>query len=513
MASQLNRRDFLKLSTTLSLAAMLQVAPLLGLDGALRSNVQDRPNIIIILFDALSARHLSLNGYPRKTTPNIDHFANRSTVYHAHHAVANYTTPSTASLLSGTYPWTHRAFQIGGLIRRDLVPHNIFHLLAEIYQRSAIGMNWNADTLLYQFDQYLDKHVDIGAYCMIHDTIYNRWFRNDPLIGLRSFDGFLFGFDNPGSLTLSWLQKYISLARYKLYQREYARQYPSGLPEVGTNRLTFSIEAVVDGVSDLLDELQQPFFAYLHLWPPHAPYRPRAEFSGLFKDGWAPPKKPVHPLSLGESYERLKRLRQRYDEYIAHVDSEFGRLLEYMQISGLLDNSYVILTSDHGELFERGTDGHNTPLLYEPLLHIPLLIARPGQQQRQDVHTLTSNLDLLPTLLQISGMPAPEWAEGVGLLDFGGQENAERDIFAVEAKTNSSFAPLTSASVSLISGQFKLIHYFGYPGFDAAYEMYDLENDPEEMHNQVNMMPEIAGELKSRMEAKLEEVNKPYRRG
>ena len=72
------------------------------------------PNIIVILFDAMSARNLSLYGYPRETTPFLDKFAARSTVYHRHYSGGNFTTPGTASMLTGMFQWKHRAFNVAG---------------------------------------------------------------------------------------------------------------------------------------------------------------------------------------------------------------------------------------------------------------------------------------------------------------------------------------------------------------------------------------------------------------
>ncbi len=66
--------------------------------------------MVVIVFDAFSAYNISLYGYQRETTPNIARWAERAVVYHNHNAGGNFTIPGTASLLTGTYPWTHRAF-------------------------------------------------------------------------------------------------------------------------------------------------------------------------------------------------------------------------------------------------------------------------------------------------------------------------------------------------------------------------------------------------------------------
>jgi arylsulfatase A-like enzyme len=110
--SNFSRRDFLKIAGLASGAiAMSQIAP-----GFMRSVPEGRPNIIVLVLDAMSARNLSVYGYKRDTTPNFKKFAERATTYHAHMAGGNFTSPGTASLLTGTYPWTNRAFNISGLI-------------------------------------------------------------------------------------------------------------------------------------------------------------------------------------------------------------------------------------------------------------------------------------------------------------------------------------------------------------------------------------------------------------
>ena len=230
----------------------------------------------------------------------------------------------------------------------------------------------------------------------------------------------------------------------------------------------------------------------------------------MFSDGWAPQKKERHPLSANISYRRNKELRQTYDEYIANMDYEFGRLFDFMETSGLLDNSYVVLTSDHGEMFNRGVHAHSTPLLFQPLLNVPLIISKPGQHQREDIVTPTSAVDLLPTFLRISGLPVPELCEGQPLPGLGGIETPGRSLFAVEAKTNSAHAPLTEATIAMIKDNYKLIHYRGYKDYEDQYELYELDKDPEEVQNIYPNHPSSTL-LREELDQKLFEVNQMHR--
>ena len=107
------------------------------------------------------------------------------------------------------------------------------------------------------------------------------------------------------------------------------------------------------------------------------------------------PTKPTHFFTEGRDKKFLSNKREQYDEYIAYVDAEFGRLYEYLDQIGELDNTILILTSDHGEMFERGIENHLTAVMYEPLLRIPLLMWIPGRYRRHDIYTPTSSIDIL----------------------------------------------------------------------------------------------------------------------
>ena len=100
--------------------------------------------------------------------------------------------------------------------------------------------------------------------------------------------------------------------------------------------------------------------------------------------------KPDSPFSTGVNPDVLIQQRRMYDEFIAYVDDEVRRLFDLLEQNGTLDNTIVILTSDHGELFERGIAGHSTNSLNDPILNIPLFIWKPGQTQRVDVFERTS---------------------------------------------------------------------------------------------------------------------------
>jgi arylsulfatase A-like enzyme len=277
----------------------------------------------------------------------------------------------------------------------------------------------------------------------------------------------------------------------------------------------FVLEDGIDFLLDQLIQIPQPFLGYFHFLPPHKPFSPRREFTELFTgDGFKPPKKPEHLFSMGISYEESLRVRRAYNQNIAYVDAEFARLFTFMENSGLLENTWLVFTSDHGEMFERGIIGHNIENLHEPTVKVPLVIFEPGQTTRRDIFTLTSCIDILPTLLHVTSQSIPEWVEGEILPPYRESEpNPDRNVFSIQPRYNSVSKVLTRASVMMVKDQYKLHSYFGYdklPSNETLYELYDLENDPEELDNIYSNKLSLARVLQNELKEKLDEVDEPF---
>ncbi|MBI5933250.1 MAG: sulfatase-like hydrolase/transferase [Chloroflexi bacterium] len=478
---KLTRRDFLKISS-LTAAGLAWNALRAKAPRAERMQTR-KPNIVILLADTMTAANLSLFGYPRQTTPNLERLASRATVYHSHYSGGNFTTSGTATLLTGSYPWTHRAVNLGGLVRRQLADHNIFHLLGSDYHRVGFAQNLWADLFLRQFRADVDQHIPTTSF--IHGQekpLVTHLFKNDPLASYYAVDDFLLSTHhtvNPlsGSALMGYLGLFYGLSHRDLGTAD--AEHPYGMPNNGY--YYFENKVVYDGVRDTILELhrgQNPFFAYFHLMAPHSTYRPTAQFADSLADMEFPTKQ-FHPLGGRANRRTLLKQRKVYDEYVANVDAEMGRLLDSLEAAGVLDDTYFIITSDHGEFFERGEYGHDTPLLYDPVIHIPLIVFAPGQTQRMDIHTPTSAADVLPTVLSLAGQEIPA-GDGRPLPGLGGSVDEERPVFSIEAKQVSSFVPLSRVSISMVKGTKKMIHYKGYEKYPDAFELYDLQTDDQE---------------------------------
>jgi arylsulfatase A-like enzyme len=501
----LDRREFLKLAG-LS-AAGLAMPRGLATPGHLRQS--EKPNVLVAVYDAFSYHHISLYGYARNTTPNIDRLANKATVYHNHRATANFTSPGTASLLTGTHPWAHRATNSNGSVSDAFVDRSVFHALNG-YHRMSYSHNLWANTILDQFAGGIDEKTPWQDLYLRSDAFLGEIFSKDSDIA-----------------TLSWIRAMKPLedgtrystflsALYRAYQEgrfeAVKKEFPRGLPSVNLDNY-FILEDATDHLIRRVADVPQPYFAYYHFLPPHSPYYTRKEFFGTFAgDGYQPPEKPRHPFSGGKSPEELLLRRTDYDEYIRYVDVEFARLYDALERSGALENTWLVLTSDHGEIFERGLSGHGHSSLFDPVVHVPLLIFAPGQNERMDIEVNTSAVDMLPTLMHLTGHPIPDWAEGRVLPPFD-PGVGPRDIYALQAIGAGHEKPLEKATAMLLRESYKLSYFFGYAdlGGDREYiELYDLENDPDELHNLARQRPALRDDLLADLKAKIVEVNEPF---
>jgi arylsulfatase A-like enzyme len=278
--------------------------------------------------------------------------------------------------------------------------------------------------------------------------------------------------------------------------------FPRGVPERGT---PFLLEDAIDWSVEQAISMSQPFLGYFHFLPPHAPYNTRIEFIDAFlDDGYTPPEKPRHPVIIQHEFinpEIEQQKRRLYDEFLLYVDAEFHRLFTELDNHGVLDNTLIAFTSDHGELFERRTWEHLYPYLYEPLVKIPLIIFEPGQTERIDIHAHTSCVDLLPTLLHYTDHEIPTDLPGQIIPPFSDSaKNFSGPIYAMDARWNQDHSHLETATLMMRRDNKKIIRYSNYKahyldlGFtnkikamrtdiDPYIEVFDLEEDPEELNN------------------------------
>jgi arylsulfatase A-like enzyme len=513
--SQINRRDFLKFSAVAPLLA--SSLPVILRAGSKPAQDGSSPNFLIVLFDAFAATDASLLGHARPTTPNLERLASTATVFHRHYSAGNFTSPSTASILTGTHPWTHRAFHLHGSVEKSVVKNNLFKQFeGRGYTRLGFSHNLLATSLLYQFLDDLEIFKWPRELCIEDNQVADRLFPKDYNVAFTGEKLMMpLDTDESGSMFFSLFSGWLREAEKRRIEKALKETYPEGV--AGQYGHYYLLETAIDWIIQQTAALVQPYLAYIHLLPPHEPYFPRKDFVNLSMDDWKPMRKPRAHFSQGYDQATLNQYRRNYDDYIMNVDAEFARLFAHLEQTGQLKNTYVIFTSDHGELFERGIHGHSTGALYEPIVRVPLVIWKPGQTERQDINVNTSHVDLLPTLLHMAGIPLPDWCEGQVLPPYGGdasQYNA-RNIFTLEAKSNPKTLPLSNASISVIKGKYKMMHYFGYESDEKRdipdYELFNLEEDPEEMKDLIKSEKGMAQELQDAIQMILTEEKQKHK--
>jgi arylsulfatase A-like enzyme/Flp pilus assembly protein TadD len=190
----------------------------------------------------------------------------------------------------------------------------------------------------------------------------------------------------------------------------------------------------------------RPWFAWVHLYDPHAPYQAPSEY---------------------------RRGRSPYDAEVAYTDAMIGRSLDQLRAAGQLDRTIVIVVGDHGEaLGEHGESSHGL-FAYGSTLRVPMIVSAPGIRARV-VRTPVAHVDLVPTVLELLGMSIPSGLDGRSLLRADDGTNDSRAFYfeALDANLTRGWAPL----VGVMADGWK---YIDLP----IPELYDLEHDPDEAHN------------------------------
>jgi arylsulfatase A-like enzyme len=426
----------------------------------------DRPNILLITIDALSASHMSLYGASRPTTPNLEAFARGATTFDEAYANGNFTTPGVASLLTGTRPWTHRALELPSWPRDEERWHSLPAVLhAAGYETGYVSTNAEAGAAKNGLGQYFDFAS--------RDRL-----PGVPLCG-DAYSAVLRYVCPAAQLPL--FNAYAKLARVVFATRDNSHFDP---------RL-----AIGSALAWLDQRLRtKPIFLWVHLMPPHSPYAAPVPWLGRFDASPAARSEldsdpPWGYLLSTTVPKRVHALEARYDEAILYVDYYIGQLLREAQ-RPLGRNSIIVITADHGESFHHGYGGHQGPALYEELIHIPLIVKLPGQTQAVRSDVPAEQIDVAPTLTALAGLAAPAIWEGHALLP---TLTSERPVFSMDFEQNPRWAPLTIGTVAVREGRWKLIHYMGalsYPQMpDPRDEIYDLQADPQERRNLASQPP------------------------
>lgn len=230
------------------------------------------------------------------------------------------------------------------------------------------------------------------------------------------------------------------------------------------------------------------FFLFVHYWDPHYDFIPPKPYRKMFNPdykGWMKGRDFVDDDRINPDMdeEDLKQLLALYDGEIRWTDSHLGLLFEVLEKLKLDDKTIIIIVGDHGEeFFEHGEKGHRNNL-YNETIHVPLIFKIPGIKKPRTIEAVVSIVDILPTVLDILEIENPTLMEGRSLksLIYGQEKEAHESVFS----------ELDDYLISMIKGSWKIIHN----SESHEFELYNIKDDPLEIHNVFNRQSTQAYEL------------------
>ena len=420
-----------------------------------------RPNVLLIVIDTLRADHLSSYGYDRRTSPHIDRLAEEGVLYEDCISASSWTLPSHASLFTGLFVRDH-------------------HTTSE---------NW---TLAESFDTLAELLSEAGY--------HTGGFSNN--VWINDVSGLKRGFDTFREM---WREQPV---------REKGISFDDPAVDMGAAKTNGEIFAWLDGLPDKT----RPFFVFINYFEPHLPYRPTRPHDDDFLTeeidqgtirrlrSFYSPREYAYILDvpwMKVSAREIGILTDLYDGEIAYVDSIIGQLVRGLRSRDLLDNTLLVITSDHGEhLGEHHMLDHKLSV-YEPLLRVPLILRHPGRiPAGVRIRTQVQAHDVFGTILDATGVrdgfvPRLPFAERAHEYTFA--ELAYPGIFLkVIAKEIPGWdASAFARSLKVVRGQrYKLIR-----GSDERLELYDLVDDPDENRNLAGTQPAVLEKMLKALES------------
>lgn len=438
-----------------------------------------QPNVILLVMDSVRAANLSCYGYARPTTPHIDALAREGTLYEKAISVGCWTLPVHATLFTGLYPLNH-----GVTISRDALPSSYPTLAAQL---KAHGYR----TACFSNNPYIGRATGLGTG---FDTLEELWTAVRPRGHRRTKMGrlikYLEGYGAPAKPAIA-MARSLQKARAMVKRRRNTRD--SGA--AGTNE---RIRRWLDHSS----RAAGPFFMFVNYMECHEPYAPPSPYDRKFMPAQYSPWR-VARLGTNKNVlaggsetarrENLEILQALYDGELNYLDARLGELIADLRRRGLLDNTLLVVTADHGDsLGEHDQIGHRVSL-FEQLVHVPLVIRWPerfaaGARVAEQVQLI----DLHATLLDAAAVPLGERA-GKGAQSLLGTAPGRRVAIAENT------AP--KAHGSILSRMVRTDRYKLIWNSNQRHELYDLHEDPAESRNLAQSHAETVAQLEQQLDA------------
>ncbi len=446
-----------------------------------------RPNILIVILDATRADSCSCYGAERTTTPHLDRLAAQGVLYEQAISAAPWTLPAVASILTGLFPsqlgiHQNRRLPVGAPTLAELLGaagYATFAISGNSWFSTDFGLPRGFGTMhkLWQWVQLQDDITQISIAEGAPDV-------NIKLAAIqRMVQGNLFA-------------NAANFLYYRFVQKI----------DDGASRTIAPLRHWVAQQSD-----GQPWFAFVHFLEAHLPYTPPKSWMNRFA---RQPKRAAdlraadqngvflrHNAGLDQlSGDDLEAWKDLYHAEVAYQDHYLGRLLSWLEESGQAENTCVIVLADHGEnLGEHGLVNHLYSL-HDTLIRVPLVIHHPrffygGHRVTNQVQTL----DIFATALSLAGIePPPTGSQNLqnaahrpyAVAEYGQPRMPRSAVLQKYGLESSHFDPYLHGLTALRTANHKLIVHD-----NGSIELYDLQDDPGEIHNISDEKPEIVTEL------------------
>jgi arylsulfatase A-like enzyme len=409
-------------------------------------------NVVLVVWDTVRASSLSLYGYPRPTSPNLDQWAERGVRYDLALSPAPWTLPSHSSFFTGKWPYQLNSQWKNSLDTQSLTLAE--YLRGQGYQTAGFAANTNCCSYETGLDRGFAHYEDypLTPRSLLGRTIPGRWMLEHVL-----------GYGDP-------------------FDRKWARLQSRDARAIN--------DAFFEWVAH--SRRDRPFFAYLNYFDAHDPYVPPAATAGRF--GIRPAREDYRFLTdlwlwTDKGQMRVRDIvmaRDCYDDCVAYLDKQLGRLLGEMRRQKLLDNTVVIITADHGESFgEHLIFGHNTSLYLDEVA-VPLVIVGPGVPAGRAVREPVSLRDLPATVVDQLGYGTASPFPGRSLAAFWQAPPAQRTPVLSEIVHPPALDPASARSREAFGMSLVAPGWHYVRDGTGAEQLYDLQNDPLEAVNAID---------------------------
>jgi arylsulfatase A-like enzyme len=430
----------------------------------------DAPNVLLVVLDTVRAKSLSLYGYLRDTSPNLERLAQSGVRFDRAIATAPWTLPTHASMFTGRYPYEMGFDWLHPMPSEPLTLAEA--LTAEGYATAGFVANLTFCTREFGLDRGFMRY-EAG-------TVDAEAIMTAPQVG------------------------------HLLGRNEALRARLTGGDQPARKRGDAVTRSFLDWQAR---QGQRPFFAFLNYFDAHDPYLPPEEFAVRYAG-----KRPIGNFDYLKaeelSPEEIQQLSDAYDGAIAFLDYQLGVLLRELEQRSVLDRTVVVVTSDHGEQFgEHGLMSHLNSL-YLPLLHVPLVVSMPGRTPAGTrVVAPVSLRDLPSTVMDLAGLGHRARFPGESLARRWSSPGGRREEASEPILAEIQQAWGQPASAPAMKGPMKSVlawpwHYIKNLGTQEE-ELYDLSTDGEEERNLIGTVQ--ARPLIDRLRAEMDALLAPKR--